>query len=97
MGRTEGPGRQRPMLRLAGATDGAVSADGRVLGCYLHGLLAADAFRAALLVAFAGAAGQRLAYEAGVERALDALAEHLEALPRSRPACWPPPDPSRQG
>ena len=49
MGRTEGPGRQRPMLRLESATDGAVSADGRVLGCYLHGLLAADSFRTAFL------------------------------------------------
>ena len=28
------------------ARDGAVSADGRVMGCYLHGLLAADGFRA---------------------------------------------------
>ena len=32
MGRTDGPGRTRPMLDLAGGTDGAVAADGRVDG-----------------------------------------------------------------
>ena len=33
---------------MAGTT-GAVTADGRVQGCYLHGLFAADAFRTAWL------------------------------------------------
>ena len=32
----------RPMLNLAGYADGAVSADGRIMGCYVHGLFAAD-------------------------------------------------------
>ena len=78
MGRSEGAGRQRPMLCLDGATDGAVSADGRVMGCYLHGLLAADSFRTAFLGRIRGRAGHAVAYEARVEAALDALATHLE-------------------
>ena len=49
VGRTTGTGLARPMLRLAGNAEGAVSADGRVMGCYLHGLFAADAFRHAFL------------------------------------------------
>ncbi|MEI8394024.1 MAG: cobyric acid synthase [Rhodospirillaceae bacterium] len=78
MGRTEGPGRVRPMLRLAdGRTDGSRSTCGRVRGCYLHGLFRSDAFRASLLHGF-GAAASGLAFEAGVEAALDALADHLE-------------------
>ena len=46
---TTGPGLERPMLRLAGRGDGAVSADGLVAGCYLHGLFASDPFRRAFL------------------------------------------------
>jgi len=78
MGRTDGPGRAQPMLRLDGGSDGAVSADGRVMGCYLHGLLAADDFRHSLLARIRGRAGARLAYEARVEAALDGLAQHFE-------------------
>ena len=66
------------MLCLDGATDGAVSADGRVMGCYLHGLLAADSFRTAFLGRIRGRVGHAVAYEARVEAALDALATHLE-------------------
>jgi adenosylcobyric acid synthase len=78
MGRTDGPGRARPMLRLDARSDGAVSSDGRVMGCYLHGLLAADGFRRALLARIRGRAGELVAYEARVEAALDGLAQHLE-------------------
>ncbi len=78
MGRTEGRDAARPMLDLAGRADGAVSACGRAMGCYLHGLFAADGFRAAFLKGFGAAAGG-LAYEAAVDRALDAIADHLEA------------------
>ena len=42
LGATTGPGLARPMLDLGGRPDGAVSADGRVAGCYLHGLFASD-------------------------------------------------------
>ena len=78
MGRTTGPGRDRPMLRLASGTDGAVSADGRVMGCYLHGLLAADSYRAAFLAGIRARTAPQVAFAARVEAALDGLAAHLE-------------------
>ena len=68
-----------PFARFAdGRADGAVSADGRVVGCYVHGLFADDRQRAALLARF-GVAGDGRSYEAGQEAALDAVAVHLEA------------------
>jgi adenosylcobyric acid synthase len=67
------------MLRLRhAADDGAVSADGRVMGCYLHGLLADDAFRGRFLARVRRRAAAPAAYAAGVEAALDGLADHLE-------------------
>ena len=79
VGRTRGPDRDRPMLRLGEATDGAISADGKVCGCYLHGLFASDAFRHAFLGRLRARDVSGLAYDAQVERTLEALAEHLEA------------------
>src|SRR5206468_12838345 len=58
LGETSGPGLERPMLRLAGGPDGCVSPDGRVAGCYLHGLFASDPFRRAFLAALGAAAGE---------------------------------------
>jgi adenosylcobyric acid synthase len=79
MGVTEGPDRQRPFARLAdGSAEGAVSADGRVIGTYIHGLFADDVQRAAWLARFAAGA-TNIAYDAAVERTLDGLAAHLEA------------------
>jgi adenosylcobyric acid synthase len=77
MGRTDGPDRQRPMLCGDDSNDGAMSADGRVMGCYLHGLLAADGYRAALLGRIRAREGTALAYEARVEAALNELAAHV--------------------
>ena len=77
LGETAGPGLERPMLRLAGSPDGCVSADGRVAGCYLHGLFAGDAFRQSF-VASLGAEAGGIAYEHQIESTLDALADHLE-------------------
>ncbi|MEO1689065.1 MAG: cobyric acid synthase, partial [Pseudomonadota bacterium] len=78
IGRSEGPDRDRPFARVAGAGEGATSADGRVAGSYLHGMFRDDGFRAAWLAEMGGApSGQ--AYGAGVEAVLDALADHLEA------------------
>ena len=76
LGVTTGPGLARPMLDLDGRPDGAISPDGRVAGCYLHGLFAGDAFRHAFLARL-GAAGAA-AYEQTIEATLDALADHLE-------------------
>jgi len=78
IGRTQGAGLARPWLRLAGRSEGAVSDDGRVMGCYLHGLFAGDGFRHAFLARIRDRAASGLAYEAEVERTLDALAKHLE-------------------
>jgi adenosylcobyric acid synthase len=77
LGRTSGPGLDRPMLELAAGPDGAVSADGRVMGCYLHGLFGSDAFRAALLESLGGRSHVS-DYESGVDAALDALADACE-------------------
>ncbi|MEK0082756.1 cobyric acid synthase [Benzoatithermus flavus] len=78
MGRTDGPGRSRPMLRMGRDFDGAVSSDGRVMGCYLHGIFAADGFRRAFLDRIRRRTGEEVAYEARIEAALDGLAAHLE-------------------
>ena len=76
MGRTEGPDRDRPYLRLESGPDGAQSPDGRVCGTYVHGLFSEDAFRRAFLKALGGS-GSGLAFEAQVEATLDVLADHL--------------------
>jgi adenosylcobyric acid synthase len=78
VGRTEGPDCARPFAWLeGGAADGAVSADGRVCGTYVHGIFADDRQRAAWL-ARVGARPTEIDYEAGVDAALDALAAHLK-------------------
>lgn len=78
IGITRGPALARPLLRLGNQDDGAVSADGKVAGCYLHGLFAADGFRRVFLARLKARAESGLAYEAGIERVLDKLADHLE-------------------
>jgi adenosylcobyric acid synthase len=83
LGRTHGPDCARPALDIldpAGGPDrpdGAASADGRIVGTYVHGLFGADGFRAAWLAGFGRASG--LSYGASVEATLDALADHCEA------------------
>ena len=78
MGVTQGPDCARPFARLAdGSPDGAVSADGRVIGTYMHGLFADDRQRAAWLARFKGVAN--VGHDDLVERTLDALAAHLAA------------------
>ena len=78
IGRSDGPDRLRPFARIQGAAEGAVSADGRVMGSYLHGMFMGDAFRAAFLGGLGIAAGVR-DHGAEVEGVLDRLAAHLEA------------------
>jgi adenosylcobyric acid synthase len=79
MGRSSGPALARPMLDLYGRPDGAVSADGRVMGCYVHGLFAADDFRHAFLARLRDRVASGLSFERQIETTLDALANHLEA------------------
>ncbi len=78
VGRTEGADCTRPMLSLADRADGAVSADGRVMGCYLHGIFASDEFRAAFLKTLRPDYASSLVFDARVDATLDALADHLE-------------------
>jgi adenosylcobyric acid synthase len=77
LGRSEGADCARPMIRIDGRPDGAIAADGRVQGTYVHGLFTGDAFRRAWLANLGIASS--LAYESRIEAALDALADHLEA------------------
>ncbi len=79
IGKTTGPALARPMLEIAGHPDGAVSPDGLVMGCYLHGIFASDDFRRAFLSRLREGCPQTEAYESKVETTLDALAAHLEA------------------
>jgi adenosylcobyric acid synthase len=79
LGRTSGPALARPMLVLDGRPDGAVSADGRIMGCYVHGLFAADGFRHAFLARLKERAPSGLAFEQQIDATLDALADHLDA------------------
>lgn len=76
LGSTEGPDCARPMTFIAGAPDGACSADGRVMGTYIHGLFAGDDFRRHFLSGLGAAAGT-VAFEQTVEATLDKLAQHL--------------------
>lgn len=77
LGVTNGPDCARPFAHIDGRAEGAVSVNGRIMGSYLHGLFAQDAFRAAFIAGL-GARPSSLAYGAGVEATLDALADHIE-------------------
>ncbi|MHA6346246.1 cobyric acid synthase [Roseivivax sp. CAU 1761] len=77
IGATTGPDRARPFAEVDGEPEGAVSADGRIAGSYLHGMFRDDGFRAAWLAGF-GVAASETRYGATVEATLDALAAHLE-------------------
>jgi adenosylcobyric acid synthase len=78
VGVTGGADTARPLLRFAdGQGDGAVSADGRIAGAYVHGLFDQAAARAALLAPLGAASvgGDRLP---AIEAALDEIAAVLE-------------------
>ena len=78
IGRSTGADCARPFATIEGRPEGAQSADGRVIGTYLHGMFLSDAFRAAFLARLGVAAAPRR-HGAEVEAALEALADHLEA------------------
>jgi adenosylcobyric acid synthase len=77
LGRTTGPDTMRPSAIINGVEDGAVSADGKVIGTYMHGLFGADGFRGKFLESL-GIKGGGIDYRAEVERALDEVAAELE-------------------
>jgi adenosylcobyric acid synthase len=84
IGRTTGPGCTQPFLILDGQAEGAVGADGRIEGCYVHGLFASDEFRRAWLDRVRAERGltrgeSAVAYDASVDAVLDRLADHVAA------------------
>jgi adenosylcobyric acid synthase len=78
IGVSSGPDTARPLVRLEHGGDGAASADGRVAGCYVHGLFGSDAFRAQWLNDIRAGTASAAAYESAVEEALDELADCLD-------------------
>ena len=81
LGESQGSDCARPMLKDLSdgrQTDGAISTDGQVAGCYLHGLFARDEFRRAWLKR-AGAEASDFMFESHIEAVLERLADHLEA------------------
>lgn len=78
-GRSEGPAFARPLLRLDGRPEGAVSEDGQVLGTYVHGLFDAQGALTALLRHAGVSAPAPLDYEALLEASIDRLADTIEA------------------
>lgn len=67
-----------PFALLDGAhADGAISADGRIIGTYCHGLLASTPLRRTLLARI-GIASAEANHAACVDAALDELAQELE-------------------
>jgi adenosylcobyric acid synthase len=79
MGATTGADCARPFARLADESpEGAVSADGRVVGTYVHGLFADDRQRSAWLTRLGGGPSA-VAHDALIESTLDRLAAHLAA------------------
>jgi adenosylcobyric acid synthase len=78
VGETAGPDCCRPLMRFTdGRLDGAISAEGRVAGAYVHGLFGDDRQRGAWLAMRGTTSG--IDYEATIERTLDKLADHCEA------------------
>ena len=82
MGRTTGSDLTRPMLRLDSEngpprTDGARSKCGRIEGCYLHGLFAADGYRHAFLNRIRKGRVSGFNYENRIETILDRFADHV--------------------
>lgn len=77
VGVTEGEDSTRPFSTIGNHTEGAMSADGRVFGTYVHGLFADDGQRSAWLERL-GAERSALNYEEQVDAVLDRLADHME-------------------
>jgi len=79
LGESAGPDCARPFALLDGnRPDGAMSADGRVLGSYVHGQFASTGLRRALLERI-GTRSEEADHAATVDAALDEIARDLES------------------
>jgi adenosylcobyric acid synthase len=77
LGETTGSDCVRPFAKIGDRPDGAVSANGRIMGTYLHGCFSSDAFRNSFLKQ-CGASPGNLEFDVIIEATLDELAAHLE-------------------
>jgi len=77
-GISEGPALSRPMLKLGVRDEGAISDDGQIMGCYLHGLFdSAEAGNA--IMQWAGLRSDRAVdYDAHRQKDLDRLADMID-------------------
>ncbi len=77
IGETTGPALDKPMVEIEGKPHGAISADGRVMGAYVHGLFESGAFRRYFLDQL-GAKSDGVNHDEKIDRALTALANAME-------------------
>ena len=83
IGQTHGPDHARPMLEITNTSgqtskDGARSVDGRVAGCYVHGLFSANGFRHRALTALGRDQEGTIDFQGEIDGVLDRLADHLD-------------------
>ncbi|WP_319531955.1 cobyric acid synthase [uncultured Cohaesibacter sp.] len=78
IGSSEGSDRSRPLFSIDGKDEGARSANGHIMGSYIHGLFNQDSFRRAFFEAMGHQASSH-SYDAMVDETLDQLAEHVAA------------------
>ncbi len=77
LGVTDGADCARPMIISGKQLQGAVSPDGRIRGCYLHGLFGNDAYRANVIRSLGGKSSGKNHLQ-DVEETLDELAGEME-------------------
>ena len=73
IGSTLGPDCQKPFGKIGNRNTGAVSPNGKVAGCYVHGLFANDLFRHEMLSSIKDRDATGVCYDQQVEEALDAV------------------------
>jgi adenosylcobyric acid synthase len=78
IGSTLGPDCQKPFGKIGDRNTGAVSPDGKVGGCYVHGLFANDLFRHEMLSSIKDIDASGVHYDQQVEDALDSVSAVLE-------------------
>ncbi len=81
-GITEGPALEKPLVEIGARPDGAVSDDGQLMGCYVHGLLDHPEAAAALLKRCGLEGEAAVDYQAHrlaeLDRLADAVEQHLD-------------------